>query len=112
MDTRKPSSTSEMQVTSIRLEAELKERLRELSGEQGYQTLIRQILWQFVERQTIDAGLRSLPRLRFYPGQIFGSHLRRSLSEKSIALTGQLIQPQRPMRLGLTITGKLVPLSA
>ncbi|WP_313930272.1 hypothetical protein [Trichocoleus sp. FACHB-262] len=48
MDTRRPSSTSEMQVTSIRLEAELKERLRELSGEQGYQTLIREILWQFV----------------------------------------------------------------
>lgn len=51
MDTRKRGSTSEMQVTSIRLEPELKDRLREISGEQGYQTLIREVLWQFVEQQ-------------------------------------------------------------
>ncbi len=40
MDTRKRGSTSEIQVTSIRLEPELKERLREIFGGQGYQTLI------------------------------------------------------------------------
>jgi predicted DNA-binding protein len=51
MDTRKRGSTSEMQVTSIRLKPELKERLQEISGEQGYQTLIREVLWQFVEQQ-------------------------------------------------------------
>jgi hypothetical protein len=51
MNTHKRGSTSEMQVTSIRLEPELKERLREISGEQGYQTLIREVLWQFVEQQ-------------------------------------------------------------
>jgi hypothetical protein len=51
MNTSKRGSTSKMQVTSIRLEPELKERLREISGEQGYQTLIQDVLWQFVEQQ-------------------------------------------------------------
>jgi predicted transcriptional regulator len=54
MDTGKRDANTEMQVTSIRLEAELKERLRQISGEQGYQVLIRDILWQFVERQAIE----------------------------------------------------------
>jgi hypothetical protein len=58
MDTRKRGSTSEMQVTSIRLEPELKERLREISGEQGYQTLIREVLWQLVEQQAIGGNVR------------------------------------------------------
>lgn len=53
MDTRKRGAITEMQVTSIRLEPELKERLREISGEQGYQTLLRDELWQFVDQQMI-----------------------------------------------------------
>jgi hypothetical protein len=61
MDTCKRGSTSEMQVTSIRLEPELKERLREISGEQGYQTLIREVLWQFVAQQTVLDEVRSCP---------------------------------------------------
>jgi hypothetical protein len=112
MDTRKPSSTSEMQVTSIRLETELKERLRELSGEQGYQTLIREVLWRFVEQRTVLAELRS-------PSQtplLSRSDIRVTFAaiaqrEERCAITGQLIRPQEPMRLGLTITGNLVPLS-
>ena len=54
MDTRKRGSTSEMQVMSIRLEPELKERSREISGEQGYQTLIWEVLRQFVEQQMVS----------------------------------------------------------
>ncbi len=55
-----------MQVTCIRLEPELKERSRELSGEQEYQTLIRDVLWRFVERQArpdelLHDGNRQLP---------------------------------------------------
>ncbi|MBD2096734.1 hypothetical protein H6F90_16650 [Trichocoleus sp. FACHB-591] len=113
MDTRRPSSTSEMQVTSIRLEAELKERLRELSGEQGYQTLIREILWQFVEQRLMPLEKRS-------PSQtplLSRSEIRVTFDaiaqrEEHCAITGRLIQPQQPMKLGLTITGELVPLSA
>ncbi|WP_421657805.1 hypothetical protein [Leptothermofonsia sp. ETS-13] len=66
MNTPKRGSTSEMQVTCIRLEPELKERSRELSGEQEYQTLIRDVLWRFVERQArpdelLHDGNRQLP---------------------------------------------------
>jgi hypothetical protein len=91
MDTRKRGSTSEMQVTSIRLEPELKERLREISGEQGYQTLIRDVPWRFVERQVrpddlLHDGSWQLPpprkpsphcppTPRCFPYQIFERHL-------------------------------------
>src|SRR6476646_3921253 len=113
MDTHRPGSTSEMQVTSIRLEAELKERLRELSGEQGYQTLIRQILWRFVEQRAVTTELGS-------PSQtplLSRSDIRATFDaiaqrEEHCAITGQLIQPQQPMKLGLTINGSFVPLSA
>lgn len=36
--------TTEMQVTSIRLERDLKERLKDLAGTKGYQALIREVL--------------------------------------------------------------------
>jgi predicted metal-dependent hydrolase len=87
MDTRKRGSTSEMQVTSIRLEPELKERLREVSGEQGYQTLIRDVLWQFVEQQArpdelLHDGNQQLPQkengftLPSYPSMFSMSDIR------------------------------------
>jgi hypothetical protein len=112
MDTRKQSSTSEMQVTSIRLEAELKERLRELSGEQGYQALIREILWRFVEQRIIPPEVQSPS----HPPLLSKSDIRATFNviaqqEEYCVITGQLIQPQQHMRLGLSIPGKLVPLS-
>jgi len=39
-------STTEMEVTSIRLERSLKEKLKALAGDRGYQALIREVLWQ------------------------------------------------------------------
>jgi hypothetical protein len=71
-----------MEVTSIRLERELKEKLKELSGNQGYQALIRDVLWNFVQQQ-----------------------------EERCVLTGKFIRPHEPMLLGLTTTGDMVPLS-
>ena len=41
MATRKRIVITARQVTRVRLEPVLKERLREISGEHGYQTLIR-----------------------------------------------------------------------
>ena len=112
MDTHKPGSTSEMQVTSIRLERELKERLRELSGEQGYQTLIREVLWQFVEQRTVTAELRSPSQLPLLSrSDIRATFQAIAQQEERCAVTGQLIRPQEPMRLGLTITGELLPLN-
>lgn len=127
MDTRKRGSTSEMQVTSIRLEPELKERLREISGEQGYQTLIRDVLWRFVEQQVRPDEVRhdgswQLPpkengfTLPSYPSTFSISDIRATFravaqQEQRCAITGQLIRPQQPMWLGLTRTGNMIPLS-
>lgn len=129
MDTRKRGSTSEMQVTSIRLEPELKERLREISGEQGYQTLIREVLWQFVDQQMVSDEVRSysvedrrLPRRGncfappSHPPLLSMSDIRAtfravSQQEDQCAITGQRIQPQQEMLLGLTTNGEIIALS-
>jgi len=127
MNTHKRGSTSEMQVTSIRLESELKERLRQISGEQGYQTLILDVLWQFVDKQArldkllYDENRQVPPRendfaLPSYPSQLSMSDIRATFravaqQEQRCIVTGQLIRPQQPMWLGLTITGEVVPLS-
>ncbi|HEY9621498.1 MAG TPA: hypothetical protein V6C78_14145 [Crinalium sp.] len=116
-----------MQVTSIRLEPELKERLREISGEQGYQTLIRDVLWRFVEQQArpdefLHDGNRQLHQrengfaLPSYPSMFSISDIQATFravaqQEQRCAITGQLIRPQQPMWLGLTMTGNMVPLS-
>jgi hypothetical protein len=120
MDTRKRGSTSEMQVTSIRLEPELKERLREISGEQGYQTLIREVLWQFVEQQMGADEVRPYSvedrRSSFHSPLLSMPDIRATFravaqQEQRCALTGQLICLQQPMWLGLTMAGNMVPLS-
>jgi hypothetical protein len=120
MDTRKRGSTSEMQVTSIRLEPELKERLREISGEQGYQTLIREILWQFVEQQMGPDEVRPYSaedrRSPSHPPLLSMSDIRAtfravSQQEEQCAITGQRIQPQQEMLLGLTTNGEIIALS-
>lgn len=121
MDTRKRGNTSEMQVTSIRLEPELKERLREISGEQRYQTLIREVLWQFVEQQ-IGEDERQLyspedKRSPFHPPLLSMSDIRATFraiaqQEEQCAITGQIIRPRQVMLLGLTTSGELAPISA
>ncbi len=120
MNTPKRGSTPEMQVTSIRLEPELKERLREMSGEQGYQTLIREVLWQFVEQQLgVDEVRPYSAEDRRSPSQpplLSMSDIRAtfravSQQEDQCAITGQRIQPQQEMLLGLTTNGKIIALS-
>ncbi|UBF27366.1 ribbon-helix-helix domain-containing protein [Kovacikia minuta CCNUW1] len=105
MHTLTRTSTTEMEVTSIRLERELKERLKDLSGSQGYQALIRDILWNYVRQKSGD----------FTP-QVSQNEIRATIAataqqEEHCALTGKLIRPDEPMLLGLTITGVMVPLS-
>jgi hypothetical protein len=119
-----------MQVTSIRLEPELKERLQEISGEQGYQTLIREVLWQFVEQQMgvdevrpYSAENRRLPQRGncfappSHPPLFSMSDIRATFraiayKEEQCAITGQVIRPRQVMLLGLTISGELAPISA
>jgi metal-responsive CopG/Arc/MetJ family transcriptional regulator len=105
MHTLTRTSTTDMEVTSIRLERELKERLKDLSGSQGYQALIRDILWNYVRQKSGE----------FTP-QVSRSEIRATIAataqqEEHCALTGKLIRPDEPLLLGLTITGVMVPLS-
>jgi metal-responsive CopG/Arc/MetJ family transcriptional regulator len=99
------TSTTDMEVTSIRLERELKERLKELADKQGYQALIRDILWDYVQRKSGD----SRPSLS--KADIRISMAAIAEREEICYLTGQAIAPHEPMLLGLTTSGDLVPLS-
>jgi hypothetical protein len=99
-----PLSTTEMEVTSIRLERDLKEKLKAISGHQGYQALIRDILWNFIETQNTDTK-----------SQIGASEIKATMpatayKEQRCALTGKPIKPQEEILLGLTYKGILVPL--
>ncbi len=97
-------STTDMEVTSIRFERELKEKLKELAGSQGYQSLVRDILWEYVQRS------------EDYRPQLTQTDIRVSIAavaqrEERCAITGQGIQTHENMLLGLTTEGKLVSLS-
>jgi len=105
MHTLTRTTTTEMEVTSIRLERELKDRLKELSGNQGYQALIRDILWNYVQQKSGDY------RPQFSRADIRASIAATAQKEEHCVLTGQLIRPQESMFLGLTPSGDLVPLS-
>jgi predicted DNA-binding protein len=88
-----------MPVTSIRLEVELKERLKALAGTGGYQKLVRDVLWRFVEghqsRHITDADIR------FTVDAI-------AQRDQTCALTGKRISTGQPMLLGLTEDGRIV----
>ncbi len=99
------TSTTDMEVTSIRLEKDLKDRLKKMANNKGYQALIRDILWNYVQQKSGD-----------YRPQFSESDLRASLhataqQEERCVLTGKVIQQNEPMLLGLTTNGDLVPLS-
>ncbi len=105
MHTLSRTTTTEMEVTSIRLERELKDKLKELSGHQGYQALIRDILWNYVQQKSGDY------KPQFSPADIRASIAATAQQEERCVLTGQLIRPQESMFLGLTTNGDLVPLT-
>jgi hypothetical protein len=90
------TATTDMEVTSIRLERDLKEKLKDLSTNQGYQALIRDILWNYVNQRSQEPMIA-----------IEGSEIRARL-----AATGKSIKTGDAMFLGLTTTGSLVPLSS
>jgi metal-responsive CopG/Arc/MetJ family transcriptional regulator len=99
------TSTTEMEVTSIRLEKNLKEKLKELSGNQGYQALIRDILWNYVHQKSGDY------RPQFNRSDIRATIEATAQKDESCALTGKLIQENELMLLALTTYGDFVPLS-
>lgn len=97
-------ATTDMEVTSIRLERELKEKLKELAGNQGYQALIRDVLWGYIQQQSGE-----YPRLK--RSEIRASVEAVAQREERCVLTGAVIEPCEPMLLGLTTQGDMVPLS-
>lgn len=99
------TTTTEMEVTSIRLERELKDKLKELASHQGYQALIRDILWNYVQQKSGDY------KPQFSRADIRASIAATAQQEERCVLTGQLIRPQESMFLGLTTSGDLVPLT-
>lgn len=103
--TKVKTSTTDMEVTSIRLERSLKNKLKELSGNQGYQSLIRDILWNYVNQKSGDY------RPQFSAADIRATITAIAKKDESCVLTGQLIQEGEEMFLGFTIHGDLVPLS-
>lgn len=96
--------TTEMEVTSIRLERDLKERLKHIAGRQGYQALIRDVLWDYV-RQQEEAGQQSWAR-----DDIRASITAIAQQEEQCTLTGKSIYPQDEMLLGLTTSGEWIPI--
>ncbi|MDB9420790.1 hypothetical protein [Microcystis aeruginosa] len=99
------TTTTEMEVTSIRLERVLKDKLKEISGNQGYQALIRDVLWNFVQQKSGDY------RPQFCAVDIRAVFNATARKNEICALTGKLIPANETMLLGLTIYGDLVPLS-
>lgn len=105
MHTLTRTATTEMEVTSIRLERELKEKLKALSGNQGYQALIRDILWNYVHQKSGNLTPNiSLSDLR-------ASIAATAQQDEHCALTGKLIRSGEAMLLGFTTEGNLIPLS-
>jgi hypothetical protein len=101
----KATPTTDMEVTSIRLEKQLKDSLKKLSGSKGYQALIRDILWNYVNQK--GEGYRPA----FCKADIRATFESVARKDQSCVLTGKLIQENKPLLFGLTIYGDLIPLS-
>jgi metal-responsive CopG/Arc/MetJ family transcriptional regulator len=93
-----------MEVTSIRLERELKEKLKELAGNQGYQALIRDVLWNYIQQKSGDH------QPQFSRSDIRAIVTATAQREERCVLTSQVIHPQEPMLLGFVADGQIVPL--
>ncbi len=104
MQTITRTPTTDMEVTSIRLERELKEKLKDIAGNQGYQSLIRDILWNYIQQKSGEW------KPRFSKSDIRASIAAVAQQEERCVLTGKLIESQQPMLLGLTRNGDMVPL--
>jgi hypothetical protein len=87
--------TTEMQVTSIRLEQELKDSLKELAGHREYVHQRQHTPSRDLDHTQIRATLTATAQTMEY-----------------CTLTGQMIHPNEPMLLGLTTEGRLVPLAS
>ena len=103
--TKPKTSTTDMQVTSIRFDRELIESLKQLAGSQGYQSLIREVLWDYVRQRTGES------QVRIDRADIRATIAAVAESPQQCGLTGKLINPQESMQLALLNDGKLVAIA-
>ena len=103
MRTKTHPSTTEMQVTSIRLERSLITKLKERAGDSGYQSLMRDVLWDYVNSGD-DSGQIDSTDIR----SVMAAEARQA---ETCALTGRTIEPYEEMWIAMTTQGELVPLS-
>lgn len=96
--------TTEMQVTSIRLERSLIDKLKALSGDSGYQSLLRNILWSYVNQHTSNTSQIRREDIR----TVMPAEAHRT---ERCALTGREIVPFEEIWMALTTDNILVPLS-
>lgn len=104
MTTLTRTPTTDMEVTSIRFERSLKDKLKELAGSKGYQTLVREILWDYVQRHSQGGQ-----------PQISADDIKATIDaiaqrEERCHLTGETIHPQESILIGVTTDGQLVSL--
>ena len=98
-------ATTEMQVTSIRFERELIDKLKSLAGSQGYPSLVREILWDHVRHHSDEPTF-----------QIKRENIRTILAgearkQERCALTGNAIAPNEELWMAWTTDNQLVPFS-
>lgn len=105
MQTISRVSTTDMEVTSIRLERELKDKLKAIAGHRGYQALVRDILWDYVQHQSANYQ----PQISLH--DIQATFPATAQAEQRCALTGRVINAQEPMLIGWVRAGEMVPLS-
>ena len=97
--------TTDMQVTSIRFERELIDKLKTLAGNRGYQSLVREVLWDYVRQHSDDPGFQIQRQ------QIRSIMAAEAQRRERCALTGAIIEPQEEMWMAFTTDHELVPLS-
>ena len=95
--------TTEMKVTSIRLEKQLIEELKAMKHPEGYQFLIRKVLWNYVRRTNNTS--------KYDEKHIEGRFEGYATMEQACALTGRLIRKNDRCQYGITIDGSIVPIA-
>lgn len=102
MNNNERTSTTSMAVTSIRLEGSLKDELKKLSGNQGYQALIRDILWNYVcsHSKEFKSDFK-LSDIRFVVDAVANR-------DTTCVYTGKLIRAGEPMLAAHLINSTLV----
>jgi len=98
-------ATTEMQVTSIRFERELIDKLKDLAGSQGYQSLVREILWEHVRHHSDE------PMFQIKREDIRTILAGEARKQERCALTGAAIAPNEELWMAWTTDNQLVPIS-